>query len=133
MDKIIYLFIIIVQLILVSIIFEKLDYKYNIRIKYFSFVAKKRTIFYIFLIIWIIIFVLILTNCNNYYIFLILILYFDLFMILYHRIRSWKFAYNVYIKNIDLLLKAKERDKRKRKKEKCKNDNKAIRKSNRKI
>lgn len=116
MDKIIYFFIIIVQLILASIIFEKLDYSYNIRIKYFSFVAKKRSIFYIFLIIWIIIFILILTICNNYYIFLLLILYFDLFMSLYHGIRSWKFAYDVYIKNIDLLLKAKEKDKRKRKK-----------------
>lgn len=121
MDKIIYFFIIIVQSILASIIFKELDYRYNIRIKYFSFVAKKRSIFYIFFIIWIIIFILILilTICNNYY-FWILILYFDLFMSLYHGIRSWKFAYNVYIKNIDLLLKAKEKDKRKRKNRKRK-------------
>lgn len=115
MDKIIYFFILIVQSILVSIIFEELDYRYNIRIKYFSFVAKKRSTFYIFLIIWIIILILILTICNNYYIFLIIIIYFDLFTSLYHKIRSWKFAYDVYIKNIDLLLKAKEKDKMKRK------------------
>ena len=93
----------------------EIDYKYNIRIKYFSFVAKNRLLFSIVFIIWLVIFIGIVIICNNYYKFSILILYSTIFMNLYHRIRNWKLAYDVYIKNIDLLKKAKERSKKRKK------------------
>lgn len=110
MNKLIIFLIIITISFLSTIIFMIIDYRYNVRIKYFSFVAKSKLIFYIVLIIWIITLVSIISICNNYYICLILILYFNLFMNLYHGVKNWKFAYNVYVKNIDLLLKAIEKD-----------------------
>ena len=36
-------------------------------------------------------------------------------MNLYHGVRNWKFAYKVYIKNVDLLIKSKERIKNRKK------------------
>lgn len=101
------------------ILFEKLDYKFNIKIKYFSLVAKNKLVYYIVLIIWLFVLLGLLImsyTINNYYIFIILILYFCIFTYLYHHIRNWEMAHNVYIKNVDLLIKAKEKDKEKRKK-----------------
>lgn len=118
MNKIILFVIMITISFLSTIIFMTLDYRYNIRIKYFSFVAKNRLLFSIVIIMWLAILIGIVTNCNNYFTFSILILYYTTFVNLYHRISNWKFAYDVYIKNVDLLLKAKEKEKNKRKRKK---------------
>ncbi len=115
MNKLVLLILMFIITFLSTEIFMILDYKYDIRIKYFSFVAKNKILFYIFLILWIIILVPIILVCNNYYIFLILVLYLTLFLNFYHRIRSWRSAYKVYIENIDLLKKSKEKIKNKKK------------------
>ena len=115
MDKLLLFVIMIIIEFLSFTIFMKLDYKYDIKIKYFSFVSKNRILFSIFLIIWFAILLVIIINCNNYYTFSILILYSTLFMNLYHGVRNWKFAYKVYIKNVDLLIKSKERIKNRKK------------------
>ena len=109
----------IIIIMVTFILFEKLDYKFNIKIKYFSLVAKNKLVYYIVLIIWLFVLLGLLImsyTINNYYIFIILILYFCIFTYLYHHIRNWKMAHNVYIKNVNLLIKAKEKDKKKRKK-----------------
>lgn len=115
MNKLVLLILMFIINFLSTIIFMILDYRYDIRIKYFSFVAKNKILFYIFLILWIVILVPIILVCNNYYIFLILVLYLTLFLNFYHRIRSWRAAYKVYIENIDLLKKSKEKIKNKKK------------------
>ena len=115
MNKLVLLILMFIITFLSTEIFMILDYKYDIRIKYFSFVAKNKILFYIFLILWIVILVPIILVCNNYYIFLILVLYLTLFLNFYHRVRNWRFAYKVYIENIDLLKKSKEKIKNRKK------------------
>ena len=51
---------------------------------------------------------------NNYLTFILAVLCFSLFLCLYANIRSWKIAHTVYIKNVNLLLKAKEKRKNKK-------------------
>lgn len=107
---VIFMFIIV---IVIFFIFEILDYKFNIKIKYFSLIAKNKLLYYIVFAIWVIIlFVLLITSysMNTYYNFLIPVLYYSIFISLYDQVRSWKTAYDVYIKNVNLLIKAKEKD-----------------------
>lgn len=109
------------------VLFERLDYKFNIKIKYFSFVAKNKFIYYVTLLIWVILlFYLVIKNytISNYYNFGILFFFFSIFISLYHHVRSWKTAYTVYIKNVDLLIKAKEKDNEKGKDKKRKKKDK---------
>ena len=70
MNKLVLLILMFIITFLSTEIFMILDYRYDIRIKYFSFVAKNKILFYIFLILWIAILVPIILVCNNYYIFL---------------------------------------------------------------
>ena len=117
LNYILALVIIFIISILIFILFEILDYKFDVKIKYFSLVAKNKLIYYIVLIIWVIILfglLIISEYVNNNFYFIIPVIYFSIFICLYHRVRSWKMAYNVYIKNVNLLLKAKEKKKRKR-------------------
>ncbi len=100
-------------------LFEILDQQFDIKIRYFSFVAKKRWLFYVAFSMWLIlsaVLFIIIDRWNNSLHFILLILYYCIFVSLYHNVRNWQMAYNVYIKHIDLLRKAKEREKKKRKK-----------------
>ena len=92
-----------------TIIFIKIDDKYNIRLKYFLYVAKNRVLFSIFLILWFIVLIIIVIKCSNYFVFALLILYFTIFTNLYHKVRNWKTARKIYIENIDLLKSRKIR------------------------
>ena len=119
LNYIITLLIMIIILLFTFILFEKLDYKFDIKIKYFSKVAINRFIYYIVFIVWAtILFCMLLMNyiINNYLTFILAVLCFSLFLCLYGNIRNWKMANIVYIKNVNLLLKAKEKRKRKNKK-----------------
>lgn len=102
------------------LLFEFLDYRFDIRIKYFSLVAKNKFIYTIVLIIWTIILFVLLIRCHNYYDFIIIIFLFSIFTSLYQKNINWKMAYDVYIKNVQLLINAKEKDRKKRKKRKNK-------------
>ena len=53
---------------------------------------------------------------DSYYVLACAVLYYSVFLSLYENVRNWKTAYNVYIKNVGLLIKAKERDRKKKKK-----------------
>ncbi len=113
MSKIILFVIMLITSLLSTVIFQVLDDRYSIRIKYFSFAAKSRLRFFIALIIWAAVLLGIIIVIDDYVGFAFLILYFTVFLSIYHKIRSWKYAYDVYIKNVDLLIKAKEKYKRK--------------------
>ena len=123
--KILAFVIMVMTIVITFILFERLDYKFDIKIKYFSFVAKNKFIYYATLFIWVILlFCLVIKNytANNYYIWGTTFLFFSIFISLYHPVRNWRMAYNVYIKNVNLLIKAKE----KKRKEKGKKINRNV-------
>lgn len=119
LDHIFALVIMFMIVIVTFILFEILDYRFNIKIKYFSLVAKNKLLYYIVMIIWVIILfglLIISYHINNYYCFIMLVICFSIFTCLYHHVRNWDMAYTVYIKNVNLLIKAKEKDKKRKKK-----------------
>ncbi len=101
------------------LLFTVMDNRFDIKIKYFSLVAVNRVIFYAVFIIWTVIlfgFAVISVTMDSYYVLACAVLYYSVFLSLYENVRNWKTAYNVYIKNVGLLIKAKERDRKKKKK-----------------
>lgn len=109
------LIIILIITIIVSLLFVILDYKFDIKIKYFSLIAKNKILYYLILFIWTaILFLLLIMNypIDNYYNFIILIICFALFINLYSHTNTWNKAYNIYIKNVDLLIETKNKTKK---------------------
>ena len=107
-----------VTAIVTFILFEILDFWFDIKIKYFSLVAKNKLLFYIVYITYpIILFVLVIIKYpfSNYFNFVLTIIYFSIFLSLYHHVTNFQKAHNVYIKNVDKLLKVKQKDRNKRK------------------
>ena len=105
-----------VLMIATFFLFERLDRQFDIKIRYFSFVCKKKWLYYIIFLMWLLLFtaLLIISHLMNHGVYrVIIVLCFCIFINLYHHVRNWQMAYNVYIKHIDLLRKAKEREKKK--------------------
>lgn len=117
MNTILALIVFLIIEILIIWILPILEDKLDLRMKYFSVVAKNKYLFYIVWVIWVpILLALIIKGYNDICYFIIGILCINIYNMLYNKVRDWKFAYNVYIKNVDLLIKSKERHKRKIKK-----------------
>lgn len=92
--------------VIISVLFIVLDNKFNIKIKYFSLIAKNKTLYYLILITWLIVLLILLIMSypiDNSFNFIILIVYFAIFINLYNRAVNWTQVYNIYIKNVSLL------------------------------
>lgn len=117
MNTILALIVFLIIEILIIWILLILEDKLDLRMKYFSVVAKNKYLFYIVFVIWgIILLALLIMGYNDISYFIIAILCLNIYIMLYNGVRNWNFAYDVYIENVDLLIKSKERHKKKIKK-----------------
>ena len=117
MNTILALIVFLIIEILIIWILLILEDKLDLRMKYFSVVAKNKYLFYIVFVIWgVILLALLIMGYNDISYFIIAILCLNIYIMLYNGVRNWKFAYDVYIENVDLLIKSKERHKKKIKK-----------------
>ena len=119
MNQIFALFLTLMIVILISLLFERFDRKYDLRLKYFSVVAKNKFLYYMVLIFWgalLFCFIIFTDPMNHYEQFLFTIAYFSVFLCFYHHVRDWKMAHSIYIEHAKLLMKAKEKYRKKKKK-----------------
>ena len=82
--------------------------------EYVLIYAKNKLLFYIVYITYpIILFVLVIIKYpfSNYFNFVLTIIYFLIFLSLYHHVTNFQKAHNVYIKNVDKLLKVRNKRK----------------------
>ncbi len=119
MNLVVTLFLVFIITMMISFLFEQLDRKYDLRLKYFSVVAKNKFLYYAIFTLWgvILLFLILFTYPTHHYgKFLFVIVYFSLFLCFYHHMKDWKMAHSIYIEHAKLLIKAKEKERKKRKK-----------------
>lgn len=117
MNQIFALFLTLMIVILIFLLFERFDRKYDLRLKYFSVVAKNKFLYYAIFTLWgvILLFLILFTYPMHHYgKFLFVIVYFSLFLCFYYHVRDWKMAHSIYIEHAKLLIKAKEKDRKKK-------------------